>query len=60
MLQLTRKQNESITLTGGIEFKIIGISKTTVRIGIIAPKEVKIWRTELLGRLKNHDTDNTK
>ncbi|NLC27405.1 MAG: carbon storage regulator CsrA [Campylobacteraceae bacterium] len=47
MLVLSRKEGEGIRLGDEIEVEIIGISKGIVRIGIKAPKEVLILRSEL-------------
>ena len=48
MLILSRKQNESIVIDNSIEIVINEISKDTVKIAIIAPKEVRILRKELI------------
>ncbi len=47
MLVITRKLDESITLGDNIEISVLEISKDRVKIGINAPKEVKVFRTEL-------------
>ena len=47
MLVITRKHDESITIADDIEVTILEISKDKVKIGINAPKEVKIYRSEL-------------
>lgn len=51
MLILTRNEGESITIDNHIEVKILRTGKC-IRIGIAAPKSVKIVRTELLTRKK--------
>ncbi len=51
MLILTRKKNESIIINDNIEISIIGIEEGKVRIGINAPKDVKILRSEVLEKL---------
>lgn len=48
MLVLTRRPQDSITLTGGIVVHILDIRGDVVRIGIDAPKSINIVRTELL------------
>ena len=48
MLVLRGKKEDEIFLTGGIEFKILEIKGDKVRLGITAPKEVKILRGKLL------------
>lgn len=47
MLVITRKLDEGITIGGDVEITILEISKDRVKIGINAPKEVKVFRTEL-------------
>ncbi|MDE6728236.1 MAG: carbon storage regulator CsrA [Oscillospiraceae bacterium] len=47
MLVITRKHDESITISDNIEITVLEISKDKVKIGINAPKEVKIYRSEL-------------
>ncbi len=47
MLVITRKLNEGIVIGDDVELTILEISKDRVKIGINAPKEVKVFRTEL-------------
>lgn len=47
MLVITRKHDESITIADNVEITILDIAKDKVKIGINAPKEVKIYRSEL-------------
>lgn len=47
MLVVTRKSGESILVSDNIEISVLEISKDKVKIGINAPKEVKIVRSEL-------------
>lgn len=47
MLVLTRKAGESLIINQDIEIKIIDVSGDKVKIGIEAPSNVKILRSEL-------------
>ncbi len=47
MLVITRKSDEGITVGDNIEITVLEISKDRVKIGINAPKEVKVFRSEL-------------
>ena len=47
MLVITRNHDESITIADNVEITILEISKDKVKIGINAPQEVKIYRSEL-------------
>ena len=47
MLVLTRKQNEKIKIGDDIVVSVLKIKGNTVRLGIEAPKEVRVVRGEL-------------
>lgn len=47
MLVVTRKTDESLIISDNIEITILETTKDKVKIGIKAPKEVKIIRSEL-------------
>lgn len=49
MLVLTRKNNESIQIGDSITIKVIRADRNKVRIGIEAPQEVRVLRSELRG-----------
>lgn len=48
MLVLSRKTGEGIALDHNIEIEVLAIEGDRVRIGIKAPKEMRIYRKELL------------
>ena len=47
MLVDTRKTDESLIISDNIEITVLEIGKDKVKIGINAPKEVKVIRSEL-------------
>jgi carbon storage regulator len=48
VLVLTRKLNETIQLGEDISITVVGIDADRVRIGIDAPRSLRIFRRELL------------
>lgn len=52
MLTLTRKAGERIHVGPDIVITVVEIDRGKVRVGIDAPKEVPIYRQELLGAKK--------
>ena len=52
MLLLTRRVGERVMIGEGIVIAILGIRGGQVRLGIEAPKEVKVLREELIRRHK--------
>lgn len=47
MLVLSRKPQESILIGGNVSVRVISIRGNTVRLGIEAPQDVSILRSEL-------------
>jgi len=47
MLVISRKEGESVKLADNIEVIVVSIDGQRVRLGIKAPKDVKILRAEL-------------
>ena len=47
MLVVTRKLDESLIISDNIEITVLEIGKDKVKIGVNAPKEVKVIRSEL-------------
>jgi len=57
MLVLSRKLNEKIKLGEDIEITIVAISGDTVRIGINAPRDLKILRNEIYEEIQRENRD---
>lgn len=52
MLVLSRKEDQSIVIGENITIKIVSLEKGAVKIGIDAPKEMSIIRSELIEEIK--------
>lgn len=60
MLVLSRRINESIIIGDDIEIKILKVEGKTVKIGISAPKSVKIYRKEIYDSIKRENIEAMK
>jgi carbon storage regulator CsrA len=49
MLVLSRKRKESVVIDGHIKVTVVEIKGNQIRLGIEAPQDVPISRSELLG-----------
>jgi len=52
MLILSRKKDEEIIINSEIRIKILSVSDTQVKLGIVAPAEVQIFRAEVFEKIK--------
>lgn len=59
MLVLSRKENESIIINGDIKIVISSIGKNGVKLGIQAPKNMTILRSELVDEIKSKNAQAT-
>lgn len=50
MLVLSRKENESIRIGPDITITVVSLDSNRVRIGIEAPRDIPVFRSELLIR----------
>jgi len=60
MLVLARKLDESIVIGDDIVIKVISVDKGVVKLGIDAPREVSIIRSELIEDVKDSNIAASK
>lgn len=60
MLVLTRKAGQSILINEDIEVCILEASEGSIKIGINAPKSVKVLRKEIISEVKNENIESLK
>ena len=53
MLVLTRKTDDAIVIGDNITITVVSVEGGVVKLGIDAPKEINIIRSELLQEVKN-------
>lgn len=59
MLVLSRKKDQSILIGDDIELVIVDIGDDKVKIGIRAPKTMKVFRKELLQEVEQENKNST-
>lgn len=57
MLVLSRKKDESIMIGDQIELKILSVDGDQVKIGIVAPKNVKVYRSEVYKSIQDQNKE---
>jgi carbon storage regulator len=60
MLVLTRKPGQSILIGEGIEVQVLSVSGEKVRLGITAPRDVTIFRDEVLERIQDEGDEDPR
>lgn len=60
MLVLTRKNGESIKIGDDIEITIISSKNDQVKIGINAPKNIEVFRKEILDQIQSENEQASK
>jgi carbon storage regulator len=59
MLVLTRKSNQSIMIGDDIEVSVLSVVGEKVRIGIQAPQNIPVFRTEIYLEIQRQHGDET-
>lgn len=60
MLVLSRRKGESIILQENIEITILQVDSDTVKVGIMAPKDVDIFRKEVYLAIQEANTESAQ
>lgn len=60
MLVLTRKNGETIKIGDDIEITIVSSKNDQVKIGIKAPKNVEIFRKEIIDQIQSENRQASK
>ena len=55
MLILTRKAGEAITIGEDVKITILNIQGKQVKIGIVAPEKVSVYREEIFKRIQTEN-----
>ena len=57
MLVLSRKKSESIMIGDHVEVKILSVEGDQVKLGIVAPKSVKVHRSEVFEAIQQQNKE---
>lgn len=57
MLVLSRKTGESIMIGDQIEVKVLAVEGDQVKLGIVAPKSVKVHRSEVFKAIQEQNQE---
>ena len=56
MLNLTRKPGETVNIGDDITVTVLAVKDNQVKLGVNAPKDVKVFREEIYLRIQNENT----
>ena len=59
MLVLSRKKDESVVINNDIRIVVVEIRGDKVRLGVEAPKEVPVHRSEVYEAINGDESDNS-
>lgn len=57
MLVLSRKPGESLIIGDGIKVTVVEVKGDSIKIGIEAPKDVPVWRKELVDEVSTQNLE---
>lgn len=60
MLILSRKKEESLMVNGNIEIKILEVLNGSVKLGIVAPKDVQVHRKEVFDKIRTENKESAR
>ena len=60
MLVLTRKHNESIMIGDSVEITVVEVKGDQVKLGIKAPRDIKVHRKEVYIAIQKENVDASK
>jgi len=60
MLVLSRKRHQKILIGDNIEVSVVQIGNGTVRIGIVAPRDVNVVRSELVPEIEQSEPKGSR
>jgi carbon storage regulator len=52
MLIFTRRRDEAIMIGEGIEVRVLRVGREGVRLGIVAPSEIRVHRREIYDQIR--------
>jgi len=55
MLVLARRVNDSIVIGDNVEIVVVEVKGDQVKLGVKAPKEVKVFRGEIYAEIQNEN-----
>ena len=58
MLALSRKKNEALVINNNVEITVLEIKGEQVKLGISAPREVPVYRTEVYVQIQDANQES--